>query len=157
MRHFDTTIDIAAPIATVFDVMTDHERYVAWTAARRVTLEREGREHRNGTGCVRVFHTGVVKVREEVTAYEPPSHMAYRLASGVPVRRYESTMDLDALEPSSTRLRWHGEVEARIPGTEAMLASTFAKAVERFAAGIKEAAEAEGGAAEAAAHGGSAG
>lgn len=142
MRAFDVDTDIAAPAETVFAVMSDHRRYVDWTQAKAVTIERDGDPAPNGLGAVRVFAAGPSKVREEVTRFEPPTRLDYRLVSGVPVRRYDATMLVDALGPDRCRLRWHGEVEARIPGTEALLAKTFTKAVARFAAGIKDAAEA---------------
>ena len=142
-RSFISITKVLAPRQVVWDVMTDHPRYVSWTSARRVTMERTGTPAPNGVGAVRVFDSGPMKVREEVMEFEPPSRMVYRLASGLPVHDYRSEMRLDE-EDGVTVLTWSSTFTPRIPLTGGAFTRLMRGAVDRFAAGIKAAAEAAG-------------
>ncbi len=54
MANFTISSEIAAPVETVFDVLTDHRGYAKITPLRSSTLEREGSPDPNGVGAVRV-------------------------------------------------------------------------------------------------------
>jgi uncharacterized protein YndB with AHSA1/START domain len=141
MTHtFRSVTKIRAPQQVVWDVMTDHVLYEQWTSARRVELERRGDVHPHGAGAVRVFHTGPLKVREEVLEFEPPARMVYRLASGLPVRDYRSEMQLER-DGDLTVLTWSSSFAPRIPLTGRHFAKLMRGAVDRFAEGIKAEAE----------------
>jgi hypothetical protein len=144
-RSFVSVTKIVAPRDVVWSVMTDHARYVNWTSASRVTMERTGAPEPDGVGAVRVFHTGPVRVREEVLEFEPLDRMVYRVVSGMPVRDYRSEMRLDD-DGDVTVLTWSSSFEPRIPLTGGVLTRVMRGAVDRFAAGIKSDAEAAGGA-----------
>jgi hypothetical protein len=139
-RTFVSVTKIRAPRAIVWSVMTDHQRYVKWTSARRVRMERTGSPDPNGVGAVRAFETGPFTVREEVLALDP-TRMEYRLVSGLPVRDYRSEMRLDE-DGEVTVLTWSSAFEPRIPLTGGALTRLMRGAVDRFAAGIKADAEA---------------
>lgn len=140
-RSFSSVTKIAAPRDVVWSVMSDHERYARWGSAKTVTLEPEGSPDRNGVGAVRIFHSGPLKVREEVIEFEPTTRLVYRVVSGFPVRDYRSEMLLEA-DGVITVLAWRSTFEARIPGTGGIITRIMAKAVDGFAAGIKAEAEA---------------
>ena len=61
-----------APVDRVFARYCDHAGWSDWAGAGRVRLVREGRDERDGVGAVRAFGPGI---QEEVTVYEPPSHL----------------------------------------------------------------------------------
>jgi uncharacterized protein YndB with AHSA1/START domain len=145
VRTFSSVTKIRAPRDTEWTVMTDHARYARWTSAREVTMERTGSPHANGLGALRVFHTGPVRVREEVVEFVPPDRMVYRLVSGVPVRDYRSEMRLED-DDDVTVLTWTSSFAPRIPLTGGVLTRVMRDAVDRFADGIKADAEAEAGA-----------
>lgn len=54
MANFTISSEIAAPVETVFDVLTDHRGYAKITPLRSSTLEREGSPDPNSVGAVRV-------------------------------------------------------------------------------------------------------
>ncbi len=137
---FASATHIDASPAAVWDVMTDHVRYARWGSAKTVTIERKGTPSPNGLGAIRCFHAGPMKVREEVTAWEPPTRMAYRLNSKQMTRTYTSEMVLRE-DGGGTVLEWSSTFEPRIPGTAALVRRIYERAVARFAAGIKAEAE----------------
>jgi uncharacterized protein YndB with AHSA1/START domain len=145
MRTFASVTKFVAPREVVWQVMTDHVRYARWSSASAVTMERTGDGDADGVGAIRVFHTGPVKVREEVVEFEPPVRMVYRLASGLPVRDYRSEMVLDE-DDGVTVLTWTSSFSPRIPLTGGLFTRLMRSAVDRFAAGIeRDVAEAVGG------------
>lgn len=94
MASFTYRRHIAAPPQTVFDVLTEHERYAAITPMRKSVLEREGEPAPNGVGAIRVLSAVGPPLREEVIAYQPPSRFSYKLLSGAPLRDHVGTVEL---------------------------------------------------------------
>jgi uncharacterized protein YndB with AHSA1/START domain len=94
MASFTYRHHIAAPPQTVFDVLTEHERYAAITPMRKSVLEREGDPAPNGVGAIRVLSAVGPPLREEVIAYQPPSRFSYKLLSGAPLRDHVGTVEL---------------------------------------------------------------
>jgi hypothetical protein len=139
---FASATRIAAPVDVVWAVMTDHVRYARWGSAKTVTIERAGSPPPNGLGAIRCFHAGPIKVREEVTGWEPPSRMTYRLNSRQLTRTYTSEMTLRD-DAGVTVLEWSSTFEPRIPGTAPLVRRLYQRAVARFAAGIKAEAESQ--------------
>lgn len=137
---FSSVTRIAAPMHVVWSVMTDHVRYARWGSAKVVTIEREGSPAPNGLGAIRCFHAGPMKVREEVTAWDPPARMAYRLNSKQLTREYQSEMVLRD-DNGLTVLEWSSTFVPRVPGTSAVVRRVYTSAVAKFAAGIKADAE----------------
>ncbi len=138
---FASSTRIAAPIEAVWAVMTDHVRYARWGSATRVTIERRGAPESNGLGAIRCFHAGPMKVREEVIAWDQPTHMTYRLNSKQLTRQYESDMVLHD-DNGVTVLEWSSTFVPRVPGTSRVVRRVYERAVAGFAAGIKAEAEA---------------
>ncbi len=142
---FASSTRIDAPVEVVWAVMTDHVRWARWGTSKRVTIERPGVPSPNGLGAVRCFHAGPVKVREEVTAWEPPTHLAYRLNTRTLTKRYASDMVLVSAPDGTTVLEWSSVFEPRVPGTARLVRRVFEQAVRGFAAGIAREAAAEAG------------
>jgi uncharacterized protein YndB with AHSA1/START domain len=94
MASFTYERQVAAPVETVFEVLTDHRRYAAITPMRKSVLEREGEPAPNGVGAIRVLAAVGPPLREQVIAYEPPTRFSYELLSGAPVRDHVGTVEL---------------------------------------------------------------
>lgn len=94
MASFTIVRQVAAPPQTVFDVLTDHQRYASITPMLKSTLEREGEPAPNGVGAIRVLSALGPPLREEVIAYESPARFSYKLLSGLPVRDHVGTVEL---------------------------------------------------------------
>jgi uncharacterized protein YndB with AHSA1/START domain len=103
MASFTIERQIAAPPQTVFDVLTDHQRYASITPLRRSALEREGEPAPNGVGAIRVLSAAGPPLREEVIAFRSPERFSYKLLSGLPVRDHVGTVELSA-EGAGTRM-----------------------------------------------------
>src|SRR3954447_21882765 len=78
----------AAPLATTWSVLADQSGMAAWTPARTATIEHQGDPRPAGVGTIRVLSLTPLKIREQITAVDEPTRLAYRLLSGVPVRDY---------------------------------------------------------------------
>jgi uncharacterized protein YndB with AHSA1/START domain len=94
MPSFTLVRTAAAPVDTVFDVLTDYRGYPAYTPLRRVEMEREGTPEPNGVGAIRKLHAVGPPLREEVFEFERPHRLSYRLLSGAPVRDHVGTVVL---------------------------------------------------------------
>lgn len=139
---FASATRIAAPVEVVWAVMTDHVRYAKWGSAKTVTIDRPGTPPPNGLGAIRCFHAGPVKVREEVTGWDPPVRMTYRLNSTQLTKEYTSEMALRD-DDGATVLEWSSTFVPRVPGTSAVVRRIYERAVAKFAAGIAADAEAD--------------
>jgi Polyketide cyclase / dehydrase and lipid transport len=67
----------------VFAAITDHAALGSWLPAD-VRLESPGIPPPNGVGAVRVVRVRGLSIREQVTRFEAPRAMDYRVISGAP-------------------------------------------------------------------------
>ena len=121
MPEFRLQGTVAAPPEAVWRVFTDHCGYTRWAGVQEVVLRQQGDPPPNGLGAIRVMRSRGIAVEEEITAFEPPKYLAYRLVGGIPVRNYEAEVHLDPCD-SGTRLTWHVRFDALIPFTGRLLA-----------------------------------
>src|SRR5262245_5123377 len=73
----------AATPDRVFAAITDHAALGTWLPAD-VRLERPGTPPPNGLGAVRLVRVRGLPIREQVTRFEAPRVMDYRVVSGAP-------------------------------------------------------------------------
>ncbi|MBO0852841.1 MAG: SRPBCC family protein [Nocardia sp.] len=106
MQKIVVTRTIEAPIGVVFAEYTDHERLADLPMVISAKVVVPGRAEKNGLGAVRVVNGGVVVLREEITAFERPRLMEYRIRQSRPA----STHELGRVEftevPDGTRVTW---------------------------------------------------
>jgi uncharacterized protein YndB with AHSA1/START domain len=114
MATFTLTRTISAPVDVVFDVLADHGGYSKITPLRASTLEREGESDPNGVGAIRVLRLAGPPIREEVTAFERPTLLAYKALSGVPARSHTGTVRL-AADGNRTRVEWDVDSTPKLP------------------------------------------
>ncbi len=109
------------PIERVFARYSDHESWGQWAGLGDVRLAREGQPERNGVGAVRAFQR-MPGLREEITAFESPRRMEYRIArGGFPVTDHRGAVELTS-EGDRTRVRWEATFRSRIPLTGGLMA-----------------------------------
>ena len=134
----------SASVDVVWPLLGQAAQWKEWSFLTKSGLERAGAPDPDGVGAVRRFSRYGVGSREEVVAWEPPRHLAYRILQGFPVRNYRSDV---TLEPAGagTRIKWAGSFDPKFPGTgrliEAVLAvmmRKFAHDVTRFADGLAD-------------------
>ena len=143
MQTISSSTPIAAPQAVAWEVMTDHELYARWVPRSHVDLEVEGSPERSGVGAIRVFRIGPIRTREEITTFDPPHRMAYRvLTIPMPVRNCRSDLLLVADEEGGgCTLHWDSWFETVIPLTGGIMRQVMSSATAKMAAGIAEEAE----------------
>ncbi|OUZ09475.1 MxaD family protein [Aeromicrobium sp. PE09-221] len=97
---------IPAPIVIVFDEYTDHERLSDLPMAISSKVTTPGRTEKNGLGAVRRLNAALIQLQEEITAFERPHLMEYRITWSFPKARH----DLGRVEfsevPGGTRVHW---------------------------------------------------
>lgn len=102
----------------VFRHLAKAEAWPVWmripTPARRA---RSGAPDPDGVGAVR----SLFPVREEVVAYEPSVHYAYRMVTPSPIKDYRADVRLSLVEGGGTRIDWSARGGALIPGTGAVV------------------------------------
>ena len=135
MASFTFVRQIAAPQQTVFDVLTEHERYAAITPLRKSVLERSGDPAPNGVGAIRVLSSVGPPLREEVIAYESPSRFSYKLISGLPVRNHVGTVELSA-EGDGTRMVYAVRTLPTLPLVGGAVVGAVKQGVKTLISGI---------------------
>ena len=139
-RSYRVTAVTSAPVEVVWPLLGEARRWSDWSFLSRTVLEREGSPHPDGVGAVRRFTRFGVGSREEVLAWDPPGHLAYRILSGFPVRDYRADVTL-VPEGGGTRIDWAGTYEPRWPGTGPLLSAVLPHMMQRFADGVARYAE----------------
>jgi carbon monoxide dehydrogenase subunit G len=132
---FTLSSTVSAPIETVFDVLTDHRSYARLTPLRSSTLEREGSPDVNGVGAIRALKLAGPPIREEVTAFDAPTHFAYKALSGIPVKSHTGTVDLRS-DGDRTRLNWVVDSVPRLPLPGAVWAAAVRPGIQVLLRGI---------------------
>ena len=109
-----------APVEAVWEVIADARGHSRWGPWRETTLDREGEPAPDGVGALRRFvaerrmlFRRVVTI-EEVTVFEPPYRLGYRLLSGLPLRDYRGEVTLVGVD-EGTRIRWRSEFDGKFP------------------------------------------
>jgi uncharacterized protein YndB with AHSA1/START domain len=135
MATFTFTATVAAPIETVFDVLTDHRGYARISPMRSATLEREGDPAPNGVGAIRRLGLLGPPLREQVIEYERPTRFVYRLLSGAPVRDYVGTVQLSA-QGDRTHVNYRVETFPKVPLLGPVIVAVARTAVGQLFKGI---------------------
>lgn len=143
MPGFLITKQINAPIATVFDVLTDHEGATHFTPGPvTFTLEKEGTPDRNGVGAVRKISGAGPAVREEIYRYESPTHFSYGIISGPPVKNHRGDVVLEEKD-GGTHMTYRVTFDAPLPLRYPLL-GVMRGVVGTLVKGITKTAEARG-------------
>ncbi|MGM0385365.1 MAG: SRPBCC family protein [Actinomycetota bacterium] len=127
---------VAAPRAVAFARFTDHASWSEWAGLGPVRLERRGEPHRDGAGAVRVFPRA--GTAEEVTGYEAPERLDYRLLRGFPLRNHRGRVDF-ADAPGGTLITWRCQFRAGPTGPVLRLfvAALFRVVLRRLAGDLR--------------------
>ncbi len=132
-RSFTRSGRSLAPPAVVWPLVAEAARWREWSFLDRSGLETEGSPVPDGVGAVRRFTRYGVGSREQVVAWEPPTHLGYTILRGFPVRGYRADVVLTPVAPAGsaggtagdgagaggTSVTWSVRFEPRYPGTGA--------------------------------------
>jgi uncharacterized protein YndB with AHSA1/START domain len=116
MQTIDITETIALPIEQAFELLADHANYHRFPGITRSELLRQGSPAPNGVGAVRRVALGDVVLDEEITGFEHPKRLAYRIIASKPVKVVHEGGTLELTEvPEGTRIRWCSSFKLSIP------------------------------------------
>lgn len=139
MKTITVKRTIKAPIAKVFDVLTDHANYKLFSGIRDSKLVHEGKSEKNGVGALREIDAGRAWFQEEITAFERPRRMDYRIVkSRPPIEHRGGSIRLEST-PEGTAVTWTSTFRLDIPVIGGLLTRIMAPQLERaFAAMLKD-------------------
>jgi hypothetical protein len=84
-----------------------------WGSFTVAELEREGAPTPDGVGAIRRFGFPAYASREEVVAFEPPTHLGYTMLKGLPLPGYRSDVTLAPAPDGGTDIAWVSSFDAR--------------------------------------------
>lgn len=127
MQHVEVIRRFEAAPERVFEVYTDHAGWSRWAGFSKSWLEVEGTPDRNGTGAVRAFARGPVRVFEEVLDFDPPKRMTYRVVrGGLPMKSHLGEVHFEP-DGGGTRVVWRCRFDSRIPGLGPLMRTFVAR------------------------------
>ena len=116
-RSLRVTATSDRPIEEVWARLADAAGWKDWTSFTRSGLEQEGDPAPDGVGAVRRFGIGPMTSVEEVVAFEPPTHFAYVLRKGLPVKGYRADVELASTPSGGTAITWSSTWDSNPPPT----------------------------------------
>jgi uncharacterized protein YndB with AHSA1/START domain len=114
--QIEVTQAIAASPDKVFAIYTDHVGWERWAGVKEVVLRQTGDPPPNGLGAIRVIRARGMAIEEEITAFEPPRRLGYRLVAGAPVRDHAGEVRFEP-DAAGTRVTWTVRFRPLVPGT----------------------------------------
>jgi uncharacterized protein YndB with AHSA1/START domain len=107
---------ISAPISKVWATLTNHKGMADWAPGLKVTIDREGEGDPNGVGAVRrIASPGPMPtIVEEITDFEPETHMGYKALAGIPLKNWRGDVRLTAVG-ESTKIDYTVSADPRLP------------------------------------------
>lgn len=109
----------SASIETVWQLLSTVDTWPTWSRHKLARLEREGSPTPDGLGAIRVLGVDPGKPtrcnREEVVAFDAPTHFGYKLLSGQPLDDYRSDVRLCAPPGGGTRIIWESRFDTHGP------------------------------------------
>jgi len=139
---------VAAPRERVFDFYTDYAGWPRWAGVKEVVLRQRGDPPPNGLGAIRVVRAGGMAIEEEVTAFERPARMGYRLIAGAPIRDHGGEVRFEP-DGAGTRVVWTVRFRPLVPGTGWLVRSLLERGIRSALKGLAEHAPGARGAAQA--------
>ncbi len=133
MQEIDIRRWIEAEPAVLWELIDDSSSWPTWTPIDSFELARE--RSAGGTGEIRIFTTGRVRVCEEIVERQPQRRLSYVLLSGLAVRHYRADIDL-APVADGTELRWHTTFDAKAPGSGWLYRRALTRATGAFVDGL---------------------
>jgi uncharacterized protein YndB with AHSA1/START domain len=136
---YEVTAHSSALPEPVFALLADATSWPRWAGslATHGSWEREGTPPPGGVGAIRKLGRWPMYGREEIVRYEPPTHLAYTIVRGQPVRNYRADLTLTP-DGDGTLITWTGTFDPLIPGTGKLVTVIFRRIITTFANGLAD-------------------
>lgn len=84
MRTIRVERSLKASAERVFEVLADHAGYAAFPGILSSKVTRPGTDEPNGVGAIRLIHMKGAWFEEEITVFERPRQLGYRIVKSRP-------------------------------------------------------------------------
>ncbi len=132
MGTIEAAATTSAPLAAVWALLADANKWQEWGAWSKVEIEGGGAQ---GPGSVRALVRTPFHLRERVTTWEPDARMGYELLEGMRVRGYRAEVTLEPTAQGGTLVRWSATYDRAGPITAVLLRFAIRDACKRVAKG----------------------
>jgi hypothetical protein len=139
-RHaFDITASSSLPIEAVWTRLADIPGWRSWAGplVGKPKRSRDGAPEPDGVGAIRQLGAFPIVSREEIVAFDRPTHLAYTiLGRAAPVRGYRADVDLTPSPTGGTTIRWRAMFDATVPGTGGAVRFVLSRVIQRLAGAL---------------------
>ncbi|MGW1680026.1 SRPBCC family protein [Saccharopolyspora sp. NPDC002376] len=125
MYTLTVTRTIPAPIDDVFDACADHEKLSQVPGIRSCELTRRGDAEKNGLGAVRELDCRTFRFTEEITGFDRPHRMEYRIRDSRPSLDHSFGRIEFAEIPEGTLVIWTSVFGIRVPVAGKLVDAAF--------------------------------
>jgi hypothetical protein len=142
---FTRTARSKASVEDVWPLIGEAARWQEWSFLDRTVLHRAGAPDPDGVGALRHFTRFGIGSKEEVVEWDPPTHLAYAIVRGFPVKDYRADVVLMSADVvggggarggaghPGTTLTWSVTFDTKYPGTGALMRAVLGIIVGQFA------------------------
>ncbi len=134
-RSVAVSARLDAPPEQVWPLVAEVARWPEWSFVTKGSLLRNGSPDPDGVGALRHLTVLGIGSREEVVAVTRPTHLAYAIRSGFPVRNHRADITL-APDGDGTRLTWAARFDPLVPGTAGATEWLMRTVPSRFATSL---------------------
>src|SRR5258708_26365945 len=129
-HSYEVTARSSAPPEQVFALLADATSWTRWAGpvVAHASWEREGDPAPGGIGGIRKVGWWPIFGHEQIVAYEPPTHHAYTMLKGNPVRNYRADVRL-VPDGEGTRITWSANFDPLVPGTGRLIAAFYRRLI----------------------------
>lgn len=131
MQTIQTKRTIHASPEAIFDVLADHAGYARFPGVRKATLVRRGSPEPNGVGALRAMDLGVAQFEEEITRFERPTRLDYRIVRSRPPVDHEGGSITLKPVPGGVEVSWTSTFHVRVPLVGGLVTRLAARQMER--------------------------
>ncbi len=131
MREVRIQKEVPAPPEAVWAVFANYRGWVDWSGVKEVVLRSEGRPAPYGVGAACVVRARGIAIEEEITHFEPPHRLGYRIIEGLPLRSHSAEVVFVGAG-EGTQVVWRVEFSPWVPGTGPWIASLFERELLRI-------------------------
>lgn len=127
MQTIEVTRRLTSPIEHVFEALADHARYDRIPGITSSKLVTPGTQEKNGVGAIREIGVRGAWFREEITAFERPHRLAYRIVKArPPIDHQGGEVTLRSVD-GGTEVVWTSTFRIPIPVLGRLLAPIAAR------------------------------
>lgn len=123
---------IRAPIDKVFAWASDYEGYARIPGVQRARILVEGKPERNGLGAVREIKVMGTVFEEEITRFEAPTRLCYRITKSRPLKIEHEGGDMRFVSrDGGTELTWTTTMGVKMPIVGGLITMILGRVVQK--------------------------